>query len=559
MNRNVESHFSLAPQASIKRSSFDMSHTHKTTFNAGDIIPLDWQEVLPGDTFSYDTSFVARMTTPIFPVMDNCYLDYYYFFVPNRLLWEHWEQFCGANDDITAWEQPVTYEIPQITAPSSTGWTEGTLADYMGIPTNVSNFSVSALPFRAYAKIYNDWFRDENVTSPCNLSLTDTTQAGSNGTTTVTDVELGGAPAKASKYHDYFTSALPFVQRGPAVTIPLGTSAPIYGNGGSVQFSDSSDHGPIRMYAASTMAVNGTSTTTSINKSATDSISSGYSYQFPTKSASFSSNIYADLSEATASTINELRQAFQIQRLYEATARSGARYIEILKGLFGVDSPDARLQRSEYLGGKRVPINIQQVLQTSSTDSTTPQGNTAAYSLTADRASSFTKSFVEHGILMCLGVVRTQHTYQQGLEQKWTRKRRFDFYYPQLAHLGEQPIKNKELYLQGSTVVNASTGVAYDEEVFGYQEAWATYRYQNNRVSGLFRSNATGTLDAWHYADNYAAMPTLTSAFIEEPKSNIQRTLAVSGEDQFIIDCYFKCKAVRPMPMYSVPGLIDHN
>ena len=555
MNRNVESHFSIAPQAEIKRSSFDMSHTHKTTFNAGDIIPLDWQEVLPGDTFSVDTSLVTRMTTPIFPVMDNCYLDYYWFFVPNRLLWEHWEQFCGANDDITAWETPIPYEVPQVTAPSG-GWTEGTIADYMGIPTKVGNISVSALPFRAYAKIINDWFRDENVTTPCNLPLSDTTQSGSNGTTQVTDVVNGGAPAKASKYHDYFTSALPFVQRGPAVTIPLGDGAPVYTDAVNSSLLGSTTPA-LKWFNITDNQLNNNDGYIALDSNgatirATDTVSSSYSPNL------IPANLYADLSHATASTINELRQAFQIQRLYEATARSGSRYIEILKGLFGVDSPDARLQRSEYLGGKRIPINIQQVLQTSSTDTTSPQGNTAAYSLTADKASSFTKSFVEHGILLCLGVVRTQHTYQQGLEQKWTRKRRFEFYYPQLAHLGEQPIKNKEIYCQGSTVVD-SDGAVIDEQVFGYQEAWATYRYQNNRVSGLFRSNATGTLDAWHYADNYAALPTLTANWISEPKSNIQRTLAVSGEDQFIIDCFFKTKAVRPMPMYSVPGLIDHN
>ena len=552
MNRNVESHFSIAPTASIGRSSFDMSHTHKTTFNAGDLIPVDWQEVLPGDTFSVDTSFVARMTTPIFPVMDNCYLDYYYFFVPNRLLWEHWEQFCGANDDITAWETPVTYEVPQVTAPSG-GWTEGTLADYLGVPTKVGNISVSALPFRAYAKIFNDFFRDENVTTPCNLPLSDTTQSGSNGTTQVTDVVNGGAPAKVSKYHDYFTSALPFVQRGPAVTIPLGTSAPVYTGASNNPASASNNKLHFTTPGGNPITGNGP---VGITSSGDFALGSG---TWSPSQEIVPSNLYADFSKATAATINELRQAFQIQRLYEATARSGSRYIEILKGLFGVTSPDARLQRPEYLGGKRVPISMQQVLQTSSTDSVTPQGNTAAYSLTSDRASSFTHSFVEHGILMCLAAVRTQHSYQQGLDQKWTRKRRFDFYYPQLAHLGEQPILNKEIYLQGSTVVNAVTGKAYDEEVFGYQEAWATYRYQNNRVSGLFRSNATGTLDAWHYADNYSSLPVLGSTWISEPKSNIQRTLAVSGEDQFIADFYFKTKAVRPMPMYSVPGLIDHN
>lgn len=555
MNRNVESHFSIAPQADIRRSSFDMSHTHKTTFNAGALIPIDWQEVLPGDTFSVDTSLVTRMTTPIFPVMDNCYLDYYYFFVPNRLLWEHWEQFCGANDDITAWEQPVIYEVPQVTAPSG-GWTEGTLADYLGVPTKVPNISVSALPFRAYAKIYNDFFRDENVVTPCNLPLSDTTQSGSNGTTQVTDVVNGGAPAKVMKYHDYFTSALPFVQRGPEVTIPLGDDAPV--------FAGTSDHTITTGNPIHFVQPNGNSLPSGKYPMWTEGTSGALKADYSDSSLNnvynlVPSNLYADLNLASSATINELRQAFQIQRLYEATARSGSRYIEILKGLFGVTSPDARLQRSEYLGGKRIPINMQQVLQTSSTDSTTPQGNTAAYSLTSDRASSFTKSFVEHGILMCVAAVRTQHTYQQGLEQKWTRKRRFDFYYPQLAHLGEQPVFNKEIYCQGSSVVNANTGVAYDDEVFGYQEAWATYRYQNSRVSGLFRSNASGSLDAWHYADNYASLPVLGDTWMSETDLNIQRTLAVSGEDQFIADFYFKTKAVRPMPMYSVPGLIDHN
>lgn len=546
MNRETEMHFSSNPvEIDMPRSKFDRSTQHKTTFNTGDLIPIFVDEVLPGDTMVMDISSVIRMATPIYPVMDNAFLDVYFFAVPNRLVWEHWREFMGENR-LTHWEQPTEYAIPQITAPSG-GWTKGTIADYMGIPTGVGNISISALPFRAYALIWNEWFRDQNLKDPCLISMDETTQNGSNGTNYIQDVQLGGMPAKAAKYHDYFTSALPEPQKGPPVQLPLGLSAPV--------LPGAMNSGPFGV--THVLNINGTKLpdgdvdlkayTSADNAGNLMAVSGGTSAG---GTAAAIANLQADLSQATAATINQLRQAFAVQRMYEKDARGGTRYTEIIRTHFGVTSPDSRQQRPEYLGGLRTPINMDQVVQTSSTDATSPQGNTAAFSLTSVNQSLFTKSFTEHEIVIGLACVRTENTYQQGIERMWSRKHRFDFYFPSFANLGEQAILNKEIYAQGTSE---------DEEAFGYQEAWAEMRYKPSRVSGAMRSNYEQPLDAFHYADFYTEPPRLSSAWIDESANNVKRTLAVQNEDQFIADFYFKLQMARPMPIYSIPGLIDHH
>ena len=548
MSRNAESHFAVNPtRIDMSRSRFDRSSSYKTTFNVGQIIPFYVDEVLPGDTFSIDTSKVVRMQTLLTPVMDDIFLDTYYFFVPNRLTWNHWKQFMGENTE-SAWIPSVEYEIPQLTAPEG-GWNIGTIADYMGIPTGVSGLSVNALPFRAYALIMNEWFRDENLSDPLNIPVTDATVQGVNTGTFVTDVAKGGLPYTAAKYHDYFTSALPAPQKGPDVTIPVSTATAF-----PVITQDEKVPNP----GSSVMTITA------------PGVTAGYSLGFqPNGGLSVSNtggptgnwvsgftpnNLWAQAEGNTVvATINQLRLAFQIQKLYERDARGGTRYIEILKSHFGVTSPDARLQRPEYLGGNRIPININQVVQSSSTDASgTPQGNTAAYSLTSDNHSDFTKSFVEHGFLIGVMVARYRHTYQQGLERFWSRKDRFDYYFPVFANIGEQAIKNKEIYAQGTVK---------DDEVFGYQEAWADYRYRPNRVTGEMRSSAPQSLDVWHLGDDYESLPSLSDSWIREDSKTVNRVLAVSDNvsAQLFCDIYVRNLCTRPMPLYSIPGLIDHH
>lgn len=589
MNRNSELHFKEMPQINIKRSSFDESHSHKTTLNVGDCVPLYVDsDILPGDSVEMDVASLVRMATPIFPVMDNLFFDTYWFFVPHRLVWEHWAEFWGENDD--AWTQQTEYEIPQIKPPAG-GWTEGTIADYMGLPTKVAgNISVSALPFRAFAKCWNDWFRNENTNSNLHIYEDETTRTGSNGNNPITDVELGGKPPKAAKFHDYFTSALPSPQKGEAVTIPLGQVAPITGtatltnptanttlNGLGLKpvkttneiqgvtsntiplkmspISGTVGNGsPLTMSSGQVMAGTGTGTAGTLGMVPINLEANVVGITANTTLTGGSINVNAltaDLSAATAATINQLRTAFAIQKYFENAGLHGTRYIEYIRGVFGVTSSDARFQRAEYLGGKRIPLEISQIIQTSSTDSTSPQGNTAGFSCTIDKHSAFTKSFEEHGTLLCIGVVRVEHTYQQGIKRMWSRKKWLDFYNPFFAHLGEMAILNKEIYAQGTSV---------DDEAFGYQEAWADYRYKESRVSGYMRSNATGTLDSWHFADNYKSLPTLSPNWMQEPLENVDRTIAVTSQltHQFIGDFYFKTKYSRPMPVYSIPGLIDH-
>lgn len=562
MNRNTESHFSLSPHVDISRSRFDRSASLKTSFNAGDVVPFFLEEVLPGDTFSVDTSKVVRMQTLLTPMMDNVYLDTYYFFVPNRLVWDHWKEFCGENTE-SAWIPQTDYIMPQITSPAGQGWSVGTLADYFGIPTGVAGLSVSALPFRAYALIINEWFRDQNLQDPLVVPTDDSTVAGVNTGTFVTDVAKGGKPFIAAKYHDYFTSALPAPQKGPDVAIPVAQAAsyPVYPLAQSVSPSGADSlkwqkrDGSNFTYNSSQYGVFGLSSAFSDGASASDSTILKQVEGSPnTVQDVIPANLWAVADgNAAAATINQLRLAFQIQKFYERQARGGSRYTEVVRSFFGVTSPDARLQRPEYLGGNRVPININQIVQQSGTESSgTPQGTVVGQSLTTDKHSDFTKSFTEHGLIIGVMVARYDHTYQQGLNRLWSRKDKFDFYWPVFANIGEQAIKNKEIFAQGTDK---------DNEVFGYQEAWAEYRYKPNMVTGEMRSSYAQSLDVWHLADDYSALPSLSDSWIREDKANIDRVLAVTSavSNQFFADIYVKNYCTRPMPMYSVPGLIDHH
>ncbi len=563
MNRNVESHFALNPtRIDLSRSTFDRSSSIKTSFNAGDIVPFFLEEVLPGDTFNVKSSKVVRMQTLLTPMMDNVYLDTYYFFVPNRLVWKHWKEFNGENTE-SAWIPETTYEVPQITAPAGTGWAVGTIADYFGIPTGVPNLSVSALPFRAYALVMNEWFRDQNLSDPLVVPDDDATVAGVNTGTFVSDVAKGGKPYIAAKYHDYFTSCLPSPQKGPDVSIPVATGGVInvVGNGNAIPFTNGTgSHVILGCGNVDRGFLIGNESYAAVGSTASP-VTYGYNQALGIPTAeqlggdlSRSGLIGVQNAVAQAATINQLRLAFQIQKLYERDARGGSRYIEILKSHFGVTSPDARLQRPEYLGGNRVPININQVIQQSGTGSgsSTPQGTVVGMSQTTDSHSEFIKSFTEHGFIIGVMVARYDHTYQQGLDRLWSRKDRFDYYWPVFANIGEQAVKNKEIYAQGN---------AEDDQVFGYQEAWADYRYKPNRVTGEMRSSYTQSLDVWHLADDYSTRPSLSDSWIREDKTNIDRVLAVTSENsnQFFADIFIQNRATRPMPLYSVPGLIDHH
>lgn len=537
MNRNAEQHYSQVPHANVPRARFKRDYSLLTTMNEGDLVPIYCDEVLPADTAKIDLNALMRMSTPLYPVMDNCYCDFYFFFVPSRLLWEHFENLMGQNDS-TFWAEKVEYTTPKTTAPAG-GWKVGTLADYFGIPTGIENLQVNSLPFRAYAKIWNEWFRDENLQQPVTMSKTDATTAGSNAGTALTDAEAGGLPLKVCKYKDYFTSCLPSPQKGEAVTLPMTGAAPIYGYGTASlkEKIDSTDLSLMTNFIPYFAGVNG------------DDISGAKPAQVYTeKDDSLHPVLGADMSNVTAATINELRQAIAVQHILERDAQTGTRYKEILQGAWGVTSPDARLDRSEYIGGYRLPININQVIQTSSTDSTSPQGNTAAFSMTTMSRNMATYSATEHGFIIGLAAVRVDHSYQQGLSRMWTRSTRFSYYDPMLANLGEQAVLNQEIYAQGNT---------QDEEVFGYQEAWADYRYHTNMITGEMRSTYAQTLDAWHYADKYTSLPTLSSDWIKEGTENIDRTIAVQSDNsrQFICNFYFDQTWTRAMPIYSIPGL----
>lgn len=599
MLRNIDSRFSAAPMSlDISRSRFNRGSDLKTTFNAGDLVPIFCDEVLPGDTFDLRAHYVCRMATPIFPVMDNAYLETFFFFVPTRLVWDHWKEFNGENNE-TYWTQPTEYLIPQVkfpedyqpseTDPSMAGFQRGSVADYFGIPTDVcpqggdGASSINALPFRAYCKLWNDWFRDQNTMQPAYYPTDDSTVDGavvrywdgSAGNEVVSDPRLtayrGGALLKVSKYHDYFTSCLPAPQKGPDVSVQ-GDFAGVMPVASLPQLHHEV-YAPLQLrkwpadngwnqgssYDLRVNATSGTDGTVSINADTKDDGAPNYAED----SRVYPSNLFVNYDSPDADLggvklfVNDLRLAFQIQRLYEKDARGGSRYIEVIKSHFGVDSPDARLQRSEYLGGTRQAINVSQVVQTSATDTVSPQGNTSAFSLTNGSEDVFVKSFTEHGYIIGVACVRTDHTYQQGLNRMWSRKRRFDFYWPVLANIGEQAVLKKEILLTSDDAVN--------DQAFGYQEAWADYRYKPSLVTGAFRSNVNGSLDSWHYADYFdpttADTFVIDEAFTLETSANISRTLAVQSdlEDQFIADFWFDADTTRVMPLYSVPGLIDHH
>lgn len=565
MNRNNERHFNNIPQMNTSRSRFKMKQDIKLTLNAGRLIPFYVAETLPGDTFSVDTKGICRMATPIYPVMDNCYLDIYYFHVPMRIVWEHTKEFFGENNE-EAWKQTTEYKIPKIVLSKATNRAipdENTILDYMGIPTKIidtnndNKLKINALPIRAYAKIWQEWFRDQNVDNPVVIKTNDEDVEykahGGNEETTSKDTLLqeannGGYTLWVNKFHDRFTSALPYPQKGEATLIPLSGNAIVgYGNAKSKKLYNDSDFTTIGWKATATgwkHDVNGMGANTTVTKNDGNIAAIG---TYPTGSGETEAvNLIADLSTVQAATINNLRQAFAVQQFMEADARGGTRYREIIRNHFGVDIDDKTVQIPEYLGGQRYMINVNQVVQTSATDNKSPQGNAAAISVTPFMENSFTKSFQEHGYVIGVCCIRNDNTYQQGIEKLWSRTEKFDFYWPEFAHLGEQAILNKEIYAQGNE---------NDEKAFGYQEAYSEYRMTANRVCGKFRSNATQTLDAWHYADNYSKLPTLSQDWLATDRSVIDRTIAVQNQPQFIMDVLVENDAVRPMPIYGTPGL----
>jgi hypothetical protein len=538
-NKSVDAHnFAMVPRADIPRSRFSMQKTLKTTFDSGLLVPIMCEEVLPGDTFNVNVTMFGRLATPIFPVMDNLHLDSFFFFVPNRLVWTNWVKFMGEQDNPA---DSISYTIPQQVSPAG-GYAIGSLQDYLGLPTvgqvtAGSTVSHSALPTRAYNLIWNQWFRDENLQNSLVVDKGDGPDASPSTNYVI---------QRRGKRHDYFTSALPWPQKGgTAVTLPLGISAPVLSNGQTVDIG-------IAGNTALNRQINITAATNNISMNGA-AIGVTDLLTFST-AAGARSGLYADLSQATAATINQLRQSFQIQKLLERDARGGTRYTEILRSHFGVTSPDARLQRPEYLGGGSTLINISPIAQTTGTGitgQTTPQGNLAAMGVYHAHNHGFTQSFVEHGYVIGVIAVRADLTYQQGLRRHWSRTTRYDYYFPAFAMLGEQAILNKEIYV---------TGTSSDSNVFGYQERWAEYRYNPSEITGLFRSTAAGTIDPWHYAQKFTSLPTLNSTFIQDTPP-LARNLAVGAAangQQFLLDAFFSINAARPLPMYSVPGLIDH-
>lgn len=557
MKRNNEAHFNQVPNLEITRSRFKRDQDIKLTFDAGQLIPFYVDEVLPGDTFSIDNVGLVRMSTPIFPVMDNCYLDYYYFFCPNRILWEHWKEFMGEVTD-EPWVQQTEYTVPQLKIKEGTAENkfplENSILDYMGIPTKIigetGELDINALPIRAYVKIWNEWFRDQNVDNPAINTDKDADvtykDSGKDATleTILQEAYTGGRPLPVNRFHDYFSSTLPSPQRSAeSVTIPMLGNAP-------VKIYNDSDVKNVLQFAIGT----GELSEFALTKEGLSSFEQkAVRTTYSANATSGTGYMGADLSAVAGATINQLRQAFQVQKYFEELARGGSRYREQIYSLFRTRISDKTVQIPEYLGGDRIMINMNQVIQTSGTTETSPQGNVAAMSVTGFGKSAFTKSFEEHGFVIGVCCVRHDHTYQQGLERMFSRKNKLDYYFPVFANLGEQAVLKKELYAQGTDT---------DNEAFGYQEAWADYRMKPNRICGAFRSNATGTLDSWHYGDNYTKTPALSQEWMKEGSAEIARTLAVENtvnEPQFIADLLVKNTTVRPMPMYSVPGLIDHH
>lgn len=541
--------FSDAPAMYMKRTKFDRSHVYKTTFNSGKLIPVFVDEILPGDTTRMSVNYFARLATPIKPIMDNIYLDWFFFFVPNRLVWEHWQNFCFEQEDP---DDSTDYVIPTITATGNTDNAYvGSLWDYFGLPVNTSgNLSgISALPFRGVYLIWNEWFRDENLQKSVKIQKGDANEVLNSSRASEqpswvlasgTSISPGTICPPRGKRHDYFTSALPWTQKGPGVEVSIGSQAPVLGfksasvpNLPSFSAVYNTTLGSSReWYPANTN--NNRPTVTNVNLNYLTSDVSG---------------VYADLSSATSYTISSLRTAFQMQKFYERLARGGSRYTEVLRSFFGVVSPDARLQRPEFLGSFTKMVNVNPIAQTSATDATSPQGNLSAYGVTAAKFHGFTKSFVEHGYVFGFVCARADLTYQQGINKMWLRSTVYDFYWPTFAHLGEQAIELREIYAQGSEA---------DATVFGYQERYAEYRYKPSQVTGKFRSSITdGNLDVWHLSQFFKNAPTLNEEFIME-NPPISRIVAVPSEPEFLLDIGFRYTTVRPMPMFGTPGLVDH-
>ena len=545
--------FSDAPAMYMKRTKFDRSHVYKTTFNSGKLIPVFVDEVLPGDTTRMSINYFARLATPIKPIMDNIYLDWFFFFVPNRLVWEHWQNFCFEQEDP---DDSIDYVIPTITATgNSDNAYVGSLWDYFGLPLNTSgNISgISALPFRCVYLIWNEWFRDENLQKSIKIQKGDTNEVLDSSRsseqpswvfTSDTNIFPGLACPPRGKRHDYFTSALPWTQKGPGVSVGLAGTAPVQGEfsisgfkTGIVSAEDTNN----RLQALAVAGQNGRiSSYPEITSWPTNNV---------TVNGLTQSGLIANLDESSVFTINSLRTAFQMQKFYERLARGGSRYTEVLRSFFGVVSPDARLQRPEFLGSFTKMVNVNPIAQTSATDNTSPQGNLSAYGVTAAKFHGFTKSFVEHGYIIGFVCARADLTYQQGINKMWLRSTVYDFYWPTFAHLGEQAIELREIYAQGSKD---------DTTVFGYQERYAEYRYKPSQITGKFRSSVVdGTLDKWHLSQFFKTAPTLNEEFVVE-NPPIERIIAVPSEPEFLIDIGFRYITVRPMPMFSTPGLVDH-
>lgn len=510
--------FSQVPKANIPRSSFNRSCGVKTTFDSGYLVPVFCDEALPGDTFNLDTTAFARLATPVFPFMDNVFLDSFFFAVPIRLIWDNFEKFNGEQKNPG---DSTDFLIPTMTSTATTGYSNESLHDYLGLPTQVPDVEHSSLWHRAYNLIYNEWFRDENLIDSAVVDTDD-------GPDSPTDYVL----RRRGKRHDYFTSCLPWPQKGDAVSLPLGTNAPIISNDANVNVYNTADatERVLQLDATGDIIANG-------SPSGAGNIRWGSN-----------TGLKVDLDNATAATINQLREAFQLQKLFERDARGGTRYTEIIRSHFGVISPDSRVQRPEYLGGGSSRININPIAQTSSTDGTSPQGNLAAYGVGSFTNHGFTKSFTEHCIIIGMVNVRADLTYQQGLERMFSRSTRYDFYWPALSHIGEQTVLNKEIYAQGTSS---------DDDVFGYQERYAEYRYKPSKITGKFRSNDAQSLDAWHLSQDFSSLPVLNQSFIEE-NPPIDRVSAVPSEPEILLDAFFSLRCARPMPVYSVPGMIDH-